>query len=297
VVTWRALSAISLALTALAALVMLSGGGTAAEPVLIVASPAVSSTQAAGNTTYVLKVLLPPLAELRGEKVACIRGAEILNASSPTGSVAVSEGCVFLTASNPSPKPLEVQVVLVAAEPPRGQPQPPVALVAAIAAAAAASYLSLTESGREKLFAALSIPASYYIARYEDVKRSEKRVRILQYLRENPGASMRRISREAGISFGEVQWHLSILERLGLVQRVKIGRRACYFPVDVPLEEWLPRFTLAEMGVRIDAAALKAAKPRLESMAARGAIPLSELEPLLAAKSGSPHAHPRATAK
>jgi len=281
---WRALLALApaSAVLALAALALFSGGRAAAEPVLVVASPAVSSAQAAGNTTYTLKVLLPPLAELRGEKIACIRGAELVKATASTGSIAVSEGCALLTASNPSLKPLEVQVLLVAAEQPREQPQPPVVIVAVVAAAAAAaSYLSLTESGREKLFALLSIPASYYIARFEDVKRSGKRVRILQYLRENPGASMRRISRETGISFGEVQWHLSILERLGLVHRVKIGKRACYYPVDVPLEEWLPRFAQAELGAPLDTTALRAAKQRLESMAARGAIPLSELEPLL----------------
>jgi DNA-binding transcriptional ArsR family regulator len=280
---WRALLALVSvsAVLALAALALFSGGRAAAEPVLVVASPAVSSAQAAGNTTYTLKVLLPPLAELRGEKIACIRGAELVKATASTGSIAVSEGCAFLTASNPSLKPLEVQVLLVAAEQPREQPQPPVVIVAVVAAAAAASYLSLAESGREKLFALLSIPASYYIARFEDVKRSEKRVRILQYLRENPGSSMRRISRETGISFGEVQWHLSILERLGLVHRVRIGKHACYYPVDVPLEEWLPRFAQAELGALLDITAFRAAKQRLESMAARGAIPLSELEPLL----------------
>uniref|UniRef100_A0A7J3X9F9 Winged helix-turn-helix transcriptional regulator n=1 Tax=Thermofilum pendens TaxID=2269 RepID=A0A7J3X9F9_THEPE len=281
---WRSLLITALACLALTTLLMLGGGSAAAEPVLVVASPSVSSAQAVSNTTYTLRVLLPPLTELHGERIACIRGAALLNATPSAGSVSLSEGCVFLTASNPSLKPLEVQVVLVAAEPPPQQPQPPVALVAAVVAAAAASYLSLTESGREKLFAALSIPASYYIARFEDVRRSEKRVRILQYLRENPGASMRRISRETGISFGEVQWHLSILERLGLVQRVRIGKRACYYPVDVPIEEWLPRFAAAELGAHLDAAALRAAKARLESMAARGAIPLSELEPILAAK-------------
>jgi len=255
----------------------------AAAPILVITRPDVSATNSSsgGLTLYKLSLTLPPLTSLRGERVACVQGAKVLRVQATAGASAVREGCVYLTVENPGLRPLRVEVLVEAEE--SREPGPPilVALVAAAASAAAASYLTMTEGGREKLFSALSIPASYYILRREDASRSPKRVAILKYVRENPGVTARRISRETGISFGEVQWHLSILERLGLVERVRIGKYSCYYPSGTPLEVWLSNFIARELGTEVDAETLRRARPRLEPLLERGAIPYQEVKSII----------------
>lgn len=208
------------------------------QPKISVTSPAVAVTAVKAGSegeTYVVAVHLPPLAKLVGEQLACFHGVNVTRAVASAGTAEVRGGCIFLTAENPSPRPVEVtvEVDLVIPEQ-RGHEDPSAALLVAAVAAASAAYLTLTESGRAKLFSAASIPAAYYVAKFSDVSKSPKRVRILEYLKENPGAHLRRISRETGISYGEVQWHLSVLERLGLVQSSKVGRYTCYFVTGAP---------------------------------------------------------------
>jgi DNA-binding transcriptional ArsR family regulator len=93
---------------------------------------------------------------------------------------------------------------------------------------------------------------------------------------------MRRISRETGISFGEVQWHLSVLERLGFVERVRVGRFVCYYPKGAPPETWLPAFAERELGLKLNPEDLKRAAPRLEAALAKGVLSLEELATLAA---------------
>ncbi len=58
-----------------------------------------------------------------------------------------------------------------------------------------------------------------------DALRNPVRRRIVRYLLENPGASIRELSRELGVSLGSVSGHIVILERVGLVREVKRGNR------------------------------------------------------------------------
>ena len=275
-----------LALTALAvslALLLAPHRPSLAEPALVQARAGVS-IEKVGELEYRLTVTVPPFTALKGETLACAYGAGVAKASPPAE---VEGNCIKITVDNPSPKPLTVEIEAVLAPPPTAEELPLAAIAAVVAGAAAAAYLSATESGREKLFKAVSVPAAYYIVKRSDVARSAKRVRILEYVKANPGATMRRISRETGISFGEVQWHLSVLERLGLVERVRVGRFVCYYPKGAPPETWLPAFAERELGLKLNPENLKRAASRLEAALAKGAINLEELATLAASTPGS----------
>ncbi|MEZ0346866.1 MAG: winged helix-turn-helix transcriptional regulator [Infirmifilum sp.] len=253
------------------------------KPYLLVTSGTVSGLAESGNETFrvfSLQVFLPPLTKLAGEKVACAYNSTSIQAYTSLGSVEIRKNCVYLSVENTGSQPIIVNVEIRAFQTVEERQDLGV-YVAAVAAVSAVAYLSMTESGREKVFTVISIPVSYYVTRREDVARSEKRVRILEYIRANPGVSMRRISRETDISFGEVQWHLSILERLGLVKRVKIGKRTCYYPSETPLEVWLPSFLREELGVTVDSERLRGVAPRLELFASRGNLPLSEISQII----------------
>ncbi|AKG38333.1 hypothetical protein MA03_02280 [Infirmifilum uzonense] len=257
-------------------------------PLLLVTRPGVlvERTTTGKITSYTLTLVIPPLTGLSSERLACLSEANVVKKQASTGSVEVKDGCVYFTVQNPSLEPLKAEVVLEVEEIPSVQPQPPVALIAAVASVAAASYLTMTEGGREKLFTALSLPVSYYVSRYEDVSRSPKRVTILEYVKANPGVTTRRISRETSISFGEVQWHLSILERLGFVERVRIGKYSCYYYRGTPLEVWLSNFVTRELRTSINAEALRKAKPRFEFLAQRGLIPYNEVQLIVTRENG-----------
>jgi DNA-binding transcriptional ArsR family regulator len=259
-----------------------------AEPALAPAKSSVTVEKVSENL-YRITLTLPPFASLESEKVACAYEAQIKEAKTEAGAkLEIADNCLKLTIDNPSSNPLTVQVEVTLSTESSVKEEPPLLLaVAAAVAAGAASYLTLTENGRAKLFKAVSIPAAYYVVKYSDVARSAKRVKILEYVKANPGATMRRISRETGISFGEIQWHLSVLERLGLVERARVGKYVCYYPKGAPPETWLPAFAERELGLKLNPEDLKRATPKLEAALAKGAINLEELATLAASAPGS----------
>jgi DNA-binding transcriptional ArsR family regulator len=57
----------------------------------------------------------------------------------------------------------------------------------------------------------------------EDSLTNPIRRTIVEYLRVNPGAHMRQMARDLGVSLGSLRWHLSILERRNLVKERKKG--------------------------------------------------------------------------
>ena len=253
-----------------------------ADPTLAPARTSIS-VEKVGENLYRLTLTVPPFTYLKNEKVACAYGASIGDVKTAAGaSVKVEQYCLKLTVDNPSPNPVtvEIEVAIIAESEVEGGYPPLLLAVAVAVTAAAASYFSLSESGKTKLFKAFSIPAAYYVVKYSDVARSAKRVKILEFIKANPGATMRRISRDTGISFGEVQWHLSILERLGLVERLRVGKYVCYYPKGAPPETWLPAFAERELGLRLNPETFKRAIPKLEAALARGAINLEELSTL-----------------
>ncbi len=56
---------------------------------------------------------------------------------------------------------------------------------------------------------------------------------IIEYLRVNPGAHLRQISRDLGLSLGTLRWHLNVLERSGLVRERRRGNMTQFYLVDL----------------------------------------------------------------
>jgi predicted transcriptional regulator len=57
----------------------------------------------------------------------------------------------------------------------------------------------------------------------------ETRNTIYKYIHSNEGVHFRKICRDVGKKMGVVQYHLSVLEKNGLVRVVKDGRYKCFF--------------------------------------------------------------------
>ena len=56
---------------------------------------------------------------------------------------------------------------------------------------------------------------------------------IIEYLRVNPGAHLRQISRDLGLSLGTLRWHLNVLERSGLVKERRRGNMTQFYLADL----------------------------------------------------------------
>ncbi len=69
-------------------------------------------------------------------------------------------------------------------------------------------------------------PACVFVARTivanPAVRHSVRRA-IVDYLRANPGAHLRQISRDLGLSLGTLRWHIGVLERHGMIRERKKG--------------------------------------------------------------------------
>lgn len=70
----------------------------------------------------------------------------------------------------------------------------------------------------------------------ENVDLEPPRDMIMEYLRANPGAHMRQIARDLGMSLGSLRWHLSVLERRGLVKERRKGNMTEFYPAEVALK-------------------------------------------------------------
>jgi len=288
----RAPLAVLATLALLAALVLCQPAVLQASPALLVLDSRASAQIVPNSTSFTMTLTLPPYTLLVDARVACVANASSVEASSSAAQVRVArEGslhCIYATASNPTPQftRLELQV---RAHPLEEQPaQLPVGLLAATVAVGAASYLFLTERGRDLAFKALSIPVAYALVGRENVLENARRRLIYEYIRKNPGAGPRAISRDLGISFGEVQWHLSVLERVGLVARVSLAKNILYYPAEMQLHEWLPAFAKRELGVRVGPEHVRRNEYRIRAMLARGCT-LPELKAALS------QAEPQAT--
>lgn len=59
---------------------------------------------------------------------------------------------------------------------------------------------------------------------------------ILEYLKANPGAHVRQMARDLGMSLGSLRWHLNVLERRGLVRERRKGNMTEFYPSEISLE-------------------------------------------------------------
>ena len=64
----------------------------------------------------------------------------------------------------------------------------------------------------------------------------DNRSRIHEYIRNNPGSHLRRISKDLVIALGDTQYHLNILEKSGSVKSKRVGIYKVYYTFSI-LEE------------------------------------------------------------
>lgn len=69
--------------------------------------------------------------------------------------------------------------------------------------------------------------------REEDNEDSAIRQRIFHYIEQNPGAHLRKISRELGLAMGNTQYHLQALEKEGKIKTRRATLYRHYFPVAI----------------------------------------------------------------
>ncbi len=62
---------------------------------------------------------------------------------------------------------------------------------------------------------------------------STARRAIVEYLRVNPGAYLRQMARDLGMSLGSLRWHLNVLERSGLVWERRRGNLTEFYLSDI----------------------------------------------------------------
>lgn len=62
---------------------------------------------------------------------------------------------------------------------------------------------------------------------------SSNRHQILKYINENPGAHLRRVSKELGLALGDTQYHLGILQKSGKVRSRKVNLYRRYYGASI----------------------------------------------------------------
>ncbi len=71
------------------------------------------------------------------------------------------------------------------------------------------------------------------MSKTSNVMSSSARRAIVEYLRVNPGAYLRQIARDLGMSLGSLRWHLNVLERSGLVWEKRKGNLTEFYLSDI----------------------------------------------------------------
>ena len=61
----------------------------------------------------------------------------------------------------------------------------------------------------------------------------DNKQRIYIYIKNNPGAHLRRISKELGIALGDIQYQLNQLEATNLIRSRRIGLYKTYYPISL----------------------------------------------------------------
>lgn len=65
---------------------------------------------------------------------------------------------------------------------------------------------------------------------------SETRKRILEYIQKNPGITFRKLAEELNLGIGNLQYHLNVLEKNGLIKSKKVGGKRHIFPAEFEKE-------------------------------------------------------------
>jgi len=106
----------------------------------------------------------------------------------------------------------------------------------ALAGGASSTAWSLTDRGRSFLSRMIFLPL-YVKMKGEAVLDNELRGMIRGYILVNPGDCYTDLKRNLQLENGELAYHLSVLEREGIIKSVAKGPRRMYYPADMPLPE------------------------------------------------------------
>lgn len=148
--------------------------------------------------------------------------------------------------------PLSEPVNAVAIVPPASfgpSPTPPLppgipglSLAAIILAAilVATSAAGRTSRGNEAIAGTLLVPLFTRLRR-DDVRNQYNRGRLIQFIRDNPGANFTQVRKDLGLSNGGCAYHLQVLERSGEIRRVAQGPSVRFYASDYKFDaEELP---------------------------------------------------------
>jgi len=106
----------------------------------------------------------------------------------------------------------------------------------ALAGGASSTAWSLTDRGRSFLSRMIFLPL-YVKTRGAAVLDNELRGMIRGYVLVNPGDCYTDIKRNLQLENGELAYHLSVLEREGIIKTVTKGAKRMYYPADMPTQE------------------------------------------------------------
>ena len=106
----------------------------------------------------------------------------------------------------------------------------------ALAGAGSSSTYALTDRGRSLLSRVFLLPL-YVRLKPSAVMDQETRGMIRGYVRVHPGDCYTDIKRNLGLANGELTYHLSVLEREGVIHSVTKGAKRLYYPADMPIPE------------------------------------------------------------
>lgn len=62
---------------------------------------------------------------------------------------------------------------------------------------------------------------------------SDNKQRIYDFIKNNPGTHLRKISKELNIAMGDTQYNLNLLEKSGSIKSRRIGRHRTYYTVSI----------------------------------------------------------------
>ncbi len=95
------------------------------------------------------------------------------------------------------------------------------------------------------IFSILIAPVGYvWYHDKEKVLLNDTRRRIYEHILDNPYTHLREIVRELNISISSATWHLRILEKAGLVGKMKVGNRLVFYPTGMEEEDLIVVATL-----------------------------------------------------
>ncbi len=98
--------------------------------------------------------------------------------------------------------------------------------------------LSITFNQFRDYFKKKTVPLqlNYYLS-FNDIFENENRKKIINQILEKPGIHNNELLRQCNLQKGQLQWHLHILLRYGIIRKEKIGQYVVFFPNIVNLKE------------------------------------------------------------